>query len=82
MDVGFWPASISEVIKCQPQTVDELKSVVEDWAANIREDELHKMAHNIKKRAQYCINADGGHFGIYFEQIFHKLIKVVLLKSK
>ena len=34
MDVRFWPASISEVIRCQPQTVDELKSVVEDWAAN------------------------------------------------
>ena len=62
MDVRFWPASISEVIRCQPQTVDELKSVVEDWAANISEDELRKMAHNIKKRAQYCINANGGHF--------------------
>ena len=21
-----------------------------------------KLAHNIKKRTQYCINADGGHF--------------------
>ena len=25
-------------------------------------DALRKMAHNIKKCAQYCINADGGHF--------------------
>ena len=25
-------------------------------------DALRKIAHNIKKRAQYCINADGGHF--------------------
>ena len=25
-------------------------------------DALRKMAHNIKKRAHYCINADGGHF--------------------
>ena len=35
-------------------------------------DALRKMAHNIKKRAKYCINII---LSIYFEQIFHKLIK-------
>ena len=42
-------------------------------------DALRKMAQNIKKRAKYCINII---LSIYFEQIFHKLIKVLLLKSK
>ena len=35
-------------------------------------DALRKMAQNIKKRAKYCINII---LSIYFEQIFHKLIK-------
>ena len=50
------------VYRCQPTSHADLKSVVEDFAAKIDEENVRKMAHNVNKRAALCRDQNGGHF--------------------
>ena len=50
------------VYKEQPKTVAELKSTVEDFAANLGEDAIRKMARHARKRALACVATEGRHF--------------------
>ena len=69
LDFSFWGQALAHVIRCQPNTIEELKSIVEDFANSISKDKLIKMARHTRKRAELCIEANGGHF----EHLSHKI---------
>jgi hypothetical protein len=62
LDFSFWSQATMHVNKNHPQTIPELQQCVEDFASNIGEQQLRKMARHTRKRAAACIQADGGHF--------------------
>ena len=47
--------------KKQSKTVDELKSTVEEFVANLGEDAIRKMARHARKRALACVATEGRH---------------------
>ena len=53
---------MSHVVRLEPSTVAELKTVVEDFVVNMSEEEVWKMVRNTKKRAELCGDNFGGHF--------------------
>ena len=62
LDFSFWSQAMQEVYRCQPSSLAALKAVVEDFATNLEEDNVRKMAHHVKKRAELCRLQNGGHF--------------------
>ena len=62
LDFSFWGQAMSKVWEAKPQTINELKVVVENFFSNLSKDYTNKCVFNIKKRAQLCINQNGGHF--------------------
>ena len=62
LDFSFWAQAMQEVYRCRPTTLPALKSVVEDFAANIDPETVRKMARNVQKRASLCRDQSGGHF--------------------
>ena len=48
--------------KAKPATIRQLKQVVEEFAANLSEDEVRRMTGNIVKRIPLCIEQNGAHF--------------------
>ena len=45
-----------------PQTINELKLVVENFFQSLPEDLVRRTVSNILKRAELCIQNKGGHF--------------------
>ena len=62
LDFSFWKQAMAEVSRCQPKTMDELKSKVNDFAMNMDKNLVFRMCKNIRKRAQICVAQKGGHF--------------------
>ena len=59
----FWGGyALAEVVQCKPETIDDLKAVVEEVAANIEPELVCHAFGNLKKRAELCLEAGGGHF--------------------
>ena len=50
-----------QVYKKQPKTVAELKSTIEEFAANLGEDSIRKMARHASERALACVATQGRH---------------------
>ena len=61
---------MANAITCEPSTIAELKTVVEDFAVNLSEEEVPKMARNTKKRAKLCRD----NYGRSFEYMLKKYI--------
>ena len=53
---------MAHVLRCCPNTIEDLKSVVEDFALNFDHEKALKMARHVKYRAQLCRSVKGGHF--------------------
>lgn len=62
LDFGFWSLVSAHVIRCEPQTLEQLKESVEDFTRNMGEEQLRKMARHTRRRAELCRAAGGGHF--------------------
>jgi hypothetical protein len=62
LDFCFWGLAMSEVWKKKPKTIPELKKVVEDFFNNLGTDFVKNCVLNIRKRAQLCVQEQGGHF--------------------
>lgn len=62
LDFSFWSQTLDEVVEKEPQTLEELKRVVEEFAANIAEDVLRRMARHTRRRAELCVRERGGYF--------------------
>ena len=53
---------MTKVWEAKPETIEELKVVVENFFSSLSKDFVKDCCLNIKKRAQLCINQNGGHF--------------------
>ena len=62
LDFSFWSQAMAHIIRCEPSTLTELKNIVEDFAADMREEDIRKMVQHTKKRAELCKDNFGGHF--------------------
>ena len=62
LDFCFWGLAMAEVWKQKPKTIPALKKVVEDFFNNLGPDFVKKCVLNIRKRAQLCVQEQGGHF--------------------
>ena len=62
LDFSFWSQAMAHVLRCKPDTLENLKSVVEDFALNFDPQKALKMARNVRYRAELCRSQGGGHF--------------------
>ena len=62
LDFSFWGQAMTKVWEAKPETIEELKVVVENFFSSLSKDFVKDCCLNIKKRAQLCINQNGGHF--------------------
>ena len=62
LDFFFWGEAMSHVYRCKPATMDDLKSLVEDFSENMEKDLVHKVCRFFYKRAQLCADVQGGYF--------------------
>ena len=62
LDFYYWTLAQKEVYSAKLTTVDELINVVERFSEEHRENVLHSVALNVLKRANLCVQQNGGHF--------------------
>jgi hypothetical protein len=62
LDYYLWGHMKEMVYKDNPQTIDELKTSITSAIQNINPEIPKRVFNNMNKRAQMCINAQGGHF--------------------
>ena len=62
LDFCFWGMAMAEVWKQKPETIPALKKVVEDFFKNLGPDFIKNCVLNIRRRAQFCVQENGGHF--------------------
>ena len=63
LDFWFWGAAMQEVSKSRPSTINELKLVVNWFAAELSEDAVIRPAtQHIERRARACVHENGAHF--------------------
>ena len=53
---------MAHVFMCQVSTLEELKLIVEDFTANMKREDVRRMAGNVKKRVELCRDQQGEHF--------------------
>ena len=61
LDFSFWPQAQEEVVRQMPQTLSQLKSIVEDFARSIREEQLRRTARHTRRRAELFRAERGDH---------------------
>ena len=62
LDYSFQGMAMKKVWEENPQTINELKLVVENFFQSLPEDLVRRTVSNILKRAELCIQNKGGHF--------------------
>ena len=62
LDFTFWSQAMQKVWEAKPQSIPELKTVVEIFFKNLEPDFVKKCVLNIKKRAALCVKEKGSHF--------------------
>lgn len=62
LDFSPWSQAMAHIIRCEPYSLSELKTIVEDFADNMSEEDIRKMVRYTKKRAKLCRDHFGGHF--------------------
>ena len=68
LDYSVWGNAEKAVFQAKPETVEELKKVVEDYLESVSKEELLRITANFNKRAALCLKVNGGHF----EQLLKK----------
>ena len=58
----YWTLAQKEVYSAKPTTVNELINVVRRFSKEHRENVLRSVALNVFKRANLCVQQNGGHF--------------------
>lgn len=62
IDFWFWPRVEAVVRRQNPETLEDLMAAVEAVAHDLDPDEIRRSCRSVKRRAQACWEADGGHF--------------------
>lgn len=61
-DFYLWGYLKGKVYEQNPHTIDDLKDNIRNCIRSITHEELTRVFMNLLKRAQKCLDADGGHF--------------------
>ena len=67
LDFFFWGHAMAEVFCQKPSTIEELKQVVEDMAANLSGEIIRKVMENFRRRCEACVSANGGAFEYFLD---------------
>ena len=62
LDYFLWGFLKSKVYSPWPRNLDELEANIRREVGNLQPDVIRNAILDIKRRAQMCINAKGGHF--------------------
>lgn len=62
LDFSFWSQAMNHLNEVKPKTLAEMKITVENFASNLSDEAIRKMARHTRKRAVACVAAGGGHF--------------------
>ena len=62
LDFSFWSQAMAHVVRCKPQTLDDLKEIVEDFADNFDPEIASRVVRQVKYRAALLKSVSGGHF--------------------
>ena len=54
LDFSFWSQAMAHVYRCKPDTLENLKEGVDNFAVNFDPEKALKMARNVRYRAQLC----------------------------
>ena len=65
LDYFYWGYCMSEVFRQQPESIDALKNIIEEFTAEMSMEILRKSVTNLCKRCRLCIEAGGNHFESY-----------------
>ena len=60
LDFSFWPQAQEQAIRQKP--LSQLKSIAEDFAGSIGEEQLRPMPRHTRRLAELCCAERGGHF--------------------
>jgi len=69
LDYWFWSFAMIHVRRAKPESLDELKAVVEDVAATATTEMIRNAVANLRRRCRACVMADGGHFESFLKSI-------------
>ena len=58
---------MGEVFRQKPATIEELKQVVEDLAAELSGEIIRNVMANFRARREACLQADGGAFEYFLD---------------
>ena len=61
-DYWLWSIILQEIRKVKPASLEELKLVVNNFCESLDPDEVRRAVRHIRRRAEACIQAEGGHF--------------------
>lgn len=73
LDYWFWGVAMAEVRRNPPNTLVELKNIVEGFAESLEEEEVTKAARGIMKRARACRAVGGAAFEYKLDKILKSL---------
>ena len=62
LDFYFRVVAEKEVCDKRPKSLNQLKLIVENFAREIPQETLFKVADNFCTRAEFCLQEAGGHF--------------------
>ena len=62
LDFTFWGQAMKKVWDEKPSNLDELKATVQRFFDSLSPDFVKKCVANIRKRATFCVQENGGHF--------------------
>ena len=68
LDYYFWGYANAEVFRRKPTTIEQLKAIVEEVAANLSGEVLRAVMSNFRKRCEICLQMEGGHFEYALER--------------
>ena len=51
------------MLEKKPKSVDELNMVIETFTREVSSDTLLRVSDGFMKRAAFCVQEEGGHFG-------------------
>ena len=62
LDFNFWGQAMKKVWDEKPSNLDELKATVQRFFDSLSPDFVKNCVANIRKRATFCVQENGGHF--------------------
>ena len=62
LDSFVWGYVEDQVRRIEPESIPELQRAVENVGATILTERMNDAAQNVRKHAQACLGASGGHF--------------------